>query len=145
MGNRDAVELHVMPLGDVGCYKQNRNTNFIFMHPVGPFSSLVIHLLVGVSDLLEGCCLSCLIGSRPFHLRPHLVHLAKPFVCIHLHDVLLFWSVPRTLYFHLTFLVLFSFPCFPSILFLFARASGVYCSHCCRHCKFVHHYKLISF
>ena len=108
--------LHVMSLGNVGYSKQNRNANFIIMHPVRPFSNLVIHLFVRISDLLEGCCMSCLIGSQPFHWRPHLVHLAKPFVCIHLHDVLLFWSVPRTVYFHLTFHVPFSFSCFPSIL-----------------------------
>jgi hypothetical protein len=33
MGNRDAVNWHVMPLGDVGCYKQNRNANFIYYAP----------------------------------------------------------------------------------------------------------------
>jgi hypothetical protein len=99
---------------------------FFITHPVGPFSNLVIHLFVGATHLLECCCWCCLIGSQSFHLRPHLFHLAKPFVCIHLHVVLLFWSVRRTLYFHLTFLVLCSFSCAPSILFLFSSVSLVY-------------------
>lgn len=120
----DALKLHVMPLGNVGYYKQNRNANFIIMHPVEPFSNLVIHLFVRISDLLEGCCMSCLIGSQPFHLRPHLVRPAKPFVCIHLHDVLLFWSVPPYIIFppdlscpvQLFVLSLHSYFCLPASL-----------------------------
>lgn len=104
----------------------NRSRHYTRVSPLSVQSSLP-SLPCRASDLLQGCYLLCLLTPHPSHLRPHLVHPAKPFVCIRLRVVPLSWCLRLEPYivFPSGLSVLFSFSSHPS--FCFCLASDLLC------------------